>query len=132
MTALIGGHVDAIASSASSVAAQAQAGTLRTIAVAAPRRLSGPMASVPTWKEQGVNAIFSNWRGLIGPKGLAPAQIAYWDNVIGQIVKSDEWLREVEKRGWEPEYLNSAESRKFLDRQNEELRALLGELGLAK
>ena len=131
VTALLGGHVDAIASSASTVAAQVQAVSLRLIAVAAPQRLKAH-PSVATWKEQGVAASFANWRGVIGPKGMTAAQIAFWDDLLGKVVRSDEWLREIAHYGWEPEYLNSADSRKFLDRQNEELKALLAELGLAR
>lgn len=132
MTALLGGHVDATASSASTVAAQVKAGMLRIIAVAAPQRLGGFYATIPTWKEQGVSAVFSNWRGIVGPKGMTAAQIAFWDDALGKVVHTPEWLKEVEEYGWEPEYMNSAESRKFLERQNTELKTLLTELGLAK
>lgn len=130
--ALLGGHVDAIASSASTVAAQAKSGALRIIAVAAPRRLAGFYAPIPTWKEQGVAAVFANWRGIVGPKGMSAAQIAFWDETLGRVVRTDEWLREVEQNGWEPDYMNSADSRKFLERQNDELKGLLAEIGLAK
>ena len=132
VTALMGGHVDAIASSASTILSQVQSGQLRPIAVAAPKRLSGAMSGVPVWKEQGVNAVFANWRGIVGPRGLTPEQIAYWDGLIGKLVRSEEWLREVHSRGWEPDYLDSSESRRFLERQNEQLKGLLGDLGLAK
>jgi putative tricarboxylic transport membrane protein len=130
--ALLGAHVDAVASSASTVAAQARSGALRIIAVAAPRRLGGAYALIPTWKEQGVAAVFANWRGIVGPKGMSVAQIAFWDDLLGKVVRTDEWIREVEQNGWEPDYMNSVDSRKFLERQNEELRGLLAELGLAK
>lgn len=130
--ALLGGHVDAIASSASTVAPQARSGALRIIAVAAPRRLGGFYAPIPTWNEQGVAAVFANWRGIVGPKGLSAAQIAFWDDILGKVVRTDEWLKEVEQNGWEPDYMNSADSRRFLDRQHEELKSLLAELGLAK
>jgi putative tricarboxylic transport membrane protein len=131
LTALLGGHVDVIASSASTVAAQVQAGSLRLLAVAAARRLPAHPA-VATWREQGVNAVFSNWRGVIGPRGMNPAQVAYWDDLLGRLVRSEEWTREVAQYGWEPEYLNSSDSRRFLERQHEELRVLLGELGLTR
>jgi putative tricarboxylic transport membrane protein len=131
VVALLGGHVDAVASSASTVAPQIQSGALRIIAVAAPQRLKA-YAQVPTWKEQGVNAAFANWRGIVGPKNLTPAQIAFWDDLLGKAVRTEEWIKEVEKFGWEPDYKNSTESRKFLERQNEELKALLAELGLSK
>lgn len=130
--ALLGGHVDAIASSASTVAAQAKSGALRIIAVAAPRRLGGIYATIPTWKEQGVAAVFANWRGIVGPKGMSATQVAFWDDILGKVVRTDEWTMEVERNGWEPDYMNSADSRKFLERQNEELKSLLAQLGLAK
>jgi putative tricarboxylic transport membrane protein len=131
VTALLGGHVDVVASSASTIAPQVESGALRLIAVAAAKRMR-VYPAVATWREQGVAANFSNWRGVIGPKGMSAAQIAYWDELIGKIVRTDEWTKEVAQYGWEAEYLNSADSRKFLERQHEELKAILGELGLAK
>lgn len=131
VTALLGGHVDVVASSASTVTPHVQSGALRLVAVAAPRRLAS-QATVPTWSEQGVAATFSNWRGVIGPKGMSLMQIAFWDDLLGRLVRGEEWIREVAQYGWEADYLNSADSRKFLERQNEQLKALLGELGLAK
>jgi len=131
VTALLGGHVDVVASSASTIAPQVESGALRLIAVAASKRMR-VYPNVPTWREQGVAAGFSNWRGVIGPKGMSAAQIAWWDDILGKIVRTDEWTKEVAQYGWEAEYLNSADSRKFLERQHEELRTILGELGLAK
>ena len=60
------------------------------------------------------------------------AQIAFWDDVIGKVVRTEDWIRSVEELGWEPDYMNSADSRRFLERQNEELKDWLAELGLAK
>ncbi len=132
MLALLGGHVDAVASSASTIMPHVKSGAVRMIAVAAPRRLGGTLAAIPTWKEQGTDAVFSNWRGVIGPKGMSPAQIAFWDATLAAIVQTEEWKKEVEKNDWEPDYMNSAESRKFLERQDQALRVVLAELGLAK
>lgn len=131
MTALLGGHVEVVASSLSTVAPHLQSGSLRLIAVAAPRRLQ-KHPGVSTWKEQGVDAVFANWRGVAGPKGMSSAQIGYWDDVIGRIVRTDTWISNMEALGWEPDYMNSADSRSFLDRQNRELQSLLTELGLTK
>ena len=47
-------------------------------------------------------------------------------------MRTDEWTKEVAQYGWENDYMNSADSRKFLERQHEELKGILGELGLAK
>ena len=51
-----------------------KAGTVRVVGVTAPRRLGGVYADVPTWREQGAEATFSNYRGFIGPKGMTPAR----------------------------------------------------------
>jgi tripartite-type tricarboxylate transporter receptor subunit TctC len=48
------------------------------------------------------------------------------------IVRTEEWTKEVVQYGWEADPMNSTDSRKFLERQHEELKAVLGELGLAK
>lgn len=48
MTALLGGHVDVIATSAGSVLPHHKAGKARMVAVSSERRLSGELSEVPT------------------------------------------------------------------------------------
>lgn len=132
MTALLGGHVDVVPTSASNTLQHLQAGRMRALAVSAPRRMRGVLATAPTWREQGLNAVFANWRGVIGPRGLSAAQIAYWDEIFARLVETDEWKKDLERDLWKPNYLNSAESAKYLKAQYDELKAILAELGLAK
>jgi hypothetical protein len=49
-----------------------------------PQRLPGILKDVPTWKEQGADAVVAQWRVLVGPKGMTPSQIAYWEGVIAR------------------------------------------------
>jgi putative tricarboxylic transport membrane protein len=111
---------------------QVRTGRLRMIAIGAPRRLPGELASVPTWKELGVNASFELWRGIAGPRGLTPAQVAFWDRVLGAIAASAEWRQELEKNDLDNVYKNSAETAKHWKEEYEEVRGVLTELGLAK
>ena len=106
-------------------------GKLRTIGISAPGRLTGLFAGVPTWKEQGVNSVFSNWRGVIGPRGLNAEQIAYWDSVFARLTALDEWKRSLEKNLWLNEYMNSGRTRQYFDAQYQEIKSVLTELGLA-
>lgn len=131
-TALLGGHVELVSSTAGNVLPHIRAGKLRAIAVTAPQRVGGGLAEVPTWKEQGVAAVFSNWRGLIGPRGLSAAQIAYWDDVFAKLSQTGEWKKDLENNSLEAVYLNSRETRKFLGAEHAQLKALLSELGMAK
>ena len=130
--ALMGNHVDVVATPISTFAPLIQSGRLRLIAVAAPQRLTGIFANVPTWKEQGINAVAPSYRIMIGPRGMSPEQIAYWDGVFGQLARSGTWKKELEKNDWDGTFLAGADARKYLDEQYQQYQVILGELGLAK
>jgi putative tricarboxylic transport membrane protein len=132
VTAALGGHVDATVAPASIVAPQLEAGKMRVIGVPSEKRLGGVYAQVPTWREQGVDAVFSQWRGLMGPKGLTPAQIAYWDGVLGKTVATQSWKDHIERTQLTYRYLDSGKAREFITAQNETVREILTSLGLIK
>jgi tripartite-type tricarboxylate transporter receptor subunit TctC len=71
VTALLGGHINAVSVSPPEGIAQVQAGKLRIIALFAEKRLA-MFPNVPTVKEQGVNFVMGMWRGLAAPKGTPP------------------------------------------------------------
>jgi putative tricarboxylic transport membrane protein len=131
-TALLGGHVDYASSPTSVLMQLIESGKLRVLAVTSPQRVRGELASVPTWKEQGVNATYEVWRGIAGPKGMTAEQIAFWDELLGKVVKTEEWRKDLEQGKVENVYRNSAETAKYWRDQHDEVRALLTELGLAK
>jgi putative tricarboxylic transport membrane protein len=131
-TALLGAHLDVVPIAAPVALRQLEAGKVRVLAVSSPERLTGAFASVPTWRELGVDSTYSSWRGVVGPRGLTAEQVAYWDGVFAKLAALDEWKQELEKRLWVPTYLDSAHSRAFLEQQRKEHHAILTELGLAK
>jgi putative tricarboxylic transport membrane protein len=131
-TALLGGHVDVINTAPGNMVAHFKAGTLRTLAISSPKRLRGIFASVPTWREQGVPADSSSWRGLMGPKGMTPEQIAYWDKVFAAMVKTEEWKKDLDANFWDDAYANAKGASKRLDEEYAEYKAILTELGVAK
>jgi putative tricarboxylic transport membrane protein len=132
VVALMGGHVDLAVGAPEQAMQHVQSGKVRPLAVAAPQRLAGAFAAVPTWKEQGINVMADTWRGIVGPKGLGDAQITFWDRTLAQMVATEDWKKDVEKNLWEPAYRNSAETRKFLDEEYRALRAVIVDLGLTK
>jgi putative tricarboxylic transport membrane protein len=131
-TALMGGHVDVAPVTAAFAASLMRNGQVRVVAVAAPRRLGGVLASVPTWREQGYDAVVANWRTFLGPKNLSPAQIAYWERVFRRLTESEEWKKELDENFWLNEFLTSADARKQMDRDDVQLRAFMKELALIK
>jgi putative tricarboxylic transport membrane protein len=102
------------------------------VAISSSARVSGELASVPTFREQGIDAVHENWRGLIGPKDLKPEQIAFWENAILQATKTPEWQKALEKNGWGPRYLTSAESRKYWDAEYDKYKAIYNAVTITK
>lgn len=131
-TALLGGHVDVINTGLGNMVAHLRSGKLRTLAVSAPKRMWGDFASVPTWREQGVPADSSSWRGLMGPKGMTPEMIAYWDKVFAAMARTKEWKQDLERNFWVNNYTGSAGTKTRLDEEYAEYKAILTEVGLAK
>ena len=131
-TAVMGGHVDVAPVTASFAASLALNGQVRVLAVAAPRRLGGALADVPTWREQGYDAVVSNWRTFLGTRKMTPAQVTYWENTFRRLSESDEWRKELAENLWLNDFLPSAEARKQMDRDDAQLRVFLKELALTK
>ena len=63
---------------------------------------------------------------------MTEGQIAYWEAVIRRVVEADEWKNELEANYWTSEYMGSVETRKNMARDNEQVRAFLVDLGMAK
>jgi|SRR5688572_11575216 len=132
VAALLGGHIDVAASPPSAMVQHVKAGRARFLAVAAPRRLTGELASVPTWREMGIDSVASNWRSVIGPRGLSEEQVRYWDGVFSRLAALTEWKQDLEARLVEPTYYNARDTRKLMAQEHAALGATLNDLGLAK
>jgi len=127
---LLGGHVDVTISTVSAIAPFVKAGRLRAIAVAAPSRLSD--LNVPTWRELGYDVTEGNWRGIVGPKNLDRAEIAYWDKRVAELVKTQTWAEMLKRYGWDADYADSVDAKRFLDARYQELKSIFADLKMSK
>ncbi len=131
--AVVGGHIQAVVSSVSAALPQVQAGHTRMLAIAAPQRVAGPLAGLPTMREQGIDAIgVSNWRAIFGAKGMTAAQTAYWDNALARLAASEEWGRELEGTNMTRLFLRGRDFARYLDEEYAATRAVMADLGLTK
>ncbi len=71
VTGLLGGHINAVTVSPPEGIEHVKAGKLRIIALFAEKRFE-LFPDVPTVKEQGVDFVMGQWRGLAAPKGTPP------------------------------------------------------------
>jgi len=74
VTALLGGHINAVSVSPPEGIEHVKAGKLKIIALFAEKRFE-MFPDVPTVKEQGIDFVMGMWRGLVAPKGTPPDAI---------------------------------------------------------
>jgi putative tricarboxylic transport membrane protein len=132
LTNLLGGHIGLATTTAVLAEPHVAAGRTRIVAVASPRRLGGAFAAIPTWTEQGVNLVVSNWRAILGPRGMGAAQIAYWENALRKVIETAEWKADLERNLWVDDFETGAQFRKSLDKDYADAKSVFVELGLAK
>lgn len=132
VASLLGNHIEFVSTGAANAAGHAAAGKLRILGVSAPQRLPGQMASVPTWKEQGIDLVYGSWRAILAPKGLSAEQVAYWEAALRRVNETAEWKTELERYYWADFFVTGAALRKNLEREYAETKTILGELGLVR
>ena len=132
VTAVLGGHIDLVTTAAGNAARHVEGGRMRILGIAAERRMAGALANVPTWKEQGVPVVFGGWRSIMGPKGMPAAQVAYWENVLKQVVATPEWKADIERNFWAEDVAFGAKFAEDLKQEYAAMKSVLTELELAK
>jgi putative tricarboxylic transport membrane protein len=132
MTALLGGQLDLLPSTSENVQAMVAADKVRAYGVSAPQRLGGVLAGVPTWREQGDDVVYNNWRGVVGPRNMTVDQVAFWTKVLSAISQSDEWKQDARNSFVEPDLQGPAVFADTLKNDDAQERAVLGHLKLLK
>jgi putative tricarboxylic transport membrane protein len=127
-----GGHLDVGVQSPGSAAQLAEAGKIRIIAVAAPKRYGGRLANVPTLREQGISVDASVFYTMFGPRGIDAAQTAYWDDAISRVMQSDLVKKDLEVNYWTIDIVGHRELPAFLERELEHYRRALADMGMLK
>jgi putative tricarboxylic transport membrane protein len=130
LAAILSGQVTAGISGYGEFEGQIKAGKLRLIGMTSAERLAN--VNGPTLKEQGVDVVIANWRGVFGPPGLSPDQLKAQDAAIATMVKSPAWQDVLKQKGWENVYLPSAEFGTFLKTETAVVTDVLKSIGLVK
>ena len=126
--AILGGNVTVGGSGYSEFAEYINTGKMKAIAVTSDKRLKG--VEVPTMKEQGVNVVLGNWRGVYGAPGITAEQRKTLTEMVLKATKSKAWTDALEKNAWTPAVLAGAEFEKFVDDEFASLRAVMVKSGM--
>jgi tripartite-type tricarboxylate transporter receptor subunit TctC len=115
LTALLGGHVDALASGPSVVLPQIKAGKLRALAGWGEKRVAA-LPDVPTFKELGYpEAEFYIWAGLFAPKGTPEPVLAKLREAARAGVADPDFKAAMDKLETPIAFKQGAEFQKFFD-----------------
>jgi len=126
--AILGGNVTIGGSGYSEFAEYINTGKMRALAVTSDTRLPG--VNIPTLKEQGINVVIGNWRGVYGAPGITPAQRQELTDMILKAVKSKSWLEASQKNNWTAAVLTGPAFDKFVDDDFAALRATMVKSGM--
>ena len=126
--AILGGNVTIGGSGYSEFAEYIKADKMRAVAVTSDARLKG--VDVPTLKEQGINVVIGNWRGVYGAGGITPDQRKALAEMIVKATKTKAWAESLEKNNWTPALLTGPAFEKFVDDEFASLRAVMAKSGM--
>jgi len=125
---IVGGHVTAGIAGVGEFAEHVKGGRMRALAVSAPTRVDG----IPTLKEQGVDVVLGNWRGIFGAPGITTAQRDALVNAVKAGTESAAWKESLAKYGWEPVFLGGDAYKAFVEEDTRRIAGILESLGLKK
>lgn len=128
-TALLGSKIDVGMSGLGEFEGQIEDGSLRVLAVSGQERL--PNVDAPTLTEEGVDLVFTNWRGVLAPPGIDQATRDYLIDLFTQMHDTPEWREALERNGWTDNFATGDEFEAFLKEQDTRVADTLKELGLA-
>ena len=126
--AILGGNVTLGGSGYSEFAEYITSGKMKPIAVTSDARLKG--VAIPTLKEQGINVVLGNWRGVYGGPGITAEQRKALTDMVVKASKSKSWLEASEKNNWTAAVLTGLAFDKFVDDDFASLRATMVKSGM--
>lgn len=131
ITQTIGGFTSAMTGDISGVVGFIKSGDVRVLATFTDERIPG-FTNIPTAKEQGIDVVAVNWRGLYTPKGASQASYRKWTEALAKVGKSAEWQQSMIDNGLAPFFKVGDDFQSYLAGVMEEIRTMSRELGVLK
>ncbi len=101
ITQTIGGFTQAMTGDISEAVGFMKSGDVRALAVLTEERIEG-FDDIPTAREQGIDVVAVNWRGLYVPKGISDADFEAWGQRLQAVADSMAWKEAMKANGLAP------------------------------
>ena len=128
VAAILGNNVTVGGSAFTEFGEYIKTGKMRPIAVTSEQRLKE--IDAPTLKEQGIDVVISNWRGVYGAPGITAEQRKALIDAVTKATQSKAWQQAVQSNGWTPALLTGDAYGKFVDDEFASLRAIMVKAGM--
>ncbi|MFN3274092.1 MAG: Bug family tripartite tricarboxylate transporter substrate binding protein [Paracoccus sp. (in: a-proteobacteria)] len=129
ITQTVGGFAQAMTGDLSEITGFIRSGDVRPIAVLSENRVTG-FDDVPTAKEQGVDIVAMNWRGVYVPKDISDEDYQKWVDMLRQVGESEQWQSVMAENGLESYALFGEEFETFVNDNIAEVQDISREIGL--
>jgi len=131
VTALAGGHIQAVTVSLAEVKSQLDAGNLKCLGIMDDKRPEA-YPNIKTFKEQGFDITYYTWRGLALPKGVDPQIKQILVDAFTKAEKDPDFVAKAKALNLNLAYLNPTDFATFLKSNYEDVTKTMIELGLAE
>ncbi|MCM2339618.1 tripartite tricarboxylate transporter substrate binding protein [Rhodoferax sp.] len=131
VTALLGGHIEAVTVSPAEVVGHVTAGKVKILAVMADQRLPS-FDKVPTLKEKGVDLSILTWRGIVVPKKTPQDVQDVLRTAAKKTVEDPAFKDQLAKMNLTHAYLDAPAFKAAIDKDNLFFKTLMTKLGIAK
>lgn len=129
VTALLGGHINAVAVSPAEVSAHVASGKFRVLAVMSEKRVKG-FENVPTLTEKQIPLAIGTWRGLTVPKNTPDAVVAVLRDATRKAMADPEFQAGLDKANLGYAYLDGPEFHAFAEKNFQYFKQLAGKIDL--
>ncbi|MEW9122539.1 MAG: tripartite tricarboxylate transporter substrate binding protein [Thermotaleaceae bacterium] len=130
VTALVGGHIDAVTVSPAEVKAQLEAGNVKVLGVMADER-SDLVPDVPTFKEEGVDLqSVGTWRGITLPKDTPDEIVEKLEKAVLEAAESEGFKEFMDSNGLGIEIKTAKEFEAFMEENEKLFGDIIKDLGL--
>lgn len=126
--AILSGAVTAGVSGVSEFTDQVAAGAMRFLAISADAAVEG--IDSPTIKDAGLNVTLANWRGIVAPPDLAPADRDAAVAFITTLHDSAAWQATLKEKKWTDFFQAGDEFDTYLDGEITRVEGVLKDIGL--
>ncbi|MEV4753577.1 tripartite tricarboxylate transporter substrate binding protein [Micromonospora sp. NPDC049559] len=130
--ALLSGDLTAAVSGASEYADLVASGKVRALAVSGAAGIDvGAGTLAPTIKQSGYDVELLNWRGLVAPPGIKPAERTALIKLLDDLHASAQWKHALTAQKWDDFYRSGDAAAAYFSSESARITAVLTEIGLA-